>query len=160
MGGDKYSSIIHTLSMNFQPVFLTSATTIIGFLCLNTSDVPPYRFLGVTSALGVGACFILTFTFLPAFLAIAPIKISPKQAIPISQDDRWLSLGHFLVRNKTPASIVTMLSILVTVPFIWCNKVDDRLITYFDSDAPFRSHSEFTMENIAPFYTIFYSFSS
>ena len=50
-GRSKNQAIIESLRVNFMPVFITSFTTIIGFLSMNTSDVPPFHDLGnITSA--------------------------------------------------------------------------------------------------------------
>ncbi len=45
-GLDKVQAIKESLQLNILPVSITSATTFIGFLCLNFSDSPPYRALG------------------------------------------------------------------------------------------------------------------
>ena len=43
LGLPKREAIIESLRLNFMPVFITSLTTIIGFLTMNLSDVPPFR---------------------------------------------------------------------------------------------------------------------
>ena len=48
------------------PVFLTTVTTMIGFLSLNASDSPPFRVLGNFVAFGVLCAFIYSMTLLPA----------------------------------------------------------------------------------------------
>ncbi|MGD8618855.1 MAG: MMPL family transporter, partial [Gammaproteobacteria bacterium] len=45
-GYDRPSAMIDSLRINLQPVFLTSLTTVIGFLSMNFSDAPPFRDLG------------------------------------------------------------------------------------------------------------------
>ena len=45
-GKDKFAAIKESIRVNAQPVFITSISTAIGVLCLNTSDAPPYRLLG------------------------------------------------------------------------------------------------------------------
>ena len=58
-----------------QPVFLTSLTTIVGFLSLNFSDAPPFRVLGNVVAIGVGAAWLVSVVFLPAWMAVMPFKV-------------------------------------------------------------------------------------
>lgn len=68
-GLERHDALRESLRINLNPVFITSITTIIGVLCLNFSDSPPYRDLGNMVALGVLIAFILSVTFLPAVLA-------------------------------------------------------------------------------------------
>ena len=57
-GLEKKQALMESMRINFGPVFLTSLTTIIGFLSLNFSDAPPFNDLGNFSALGVGAAWL------------------------------------------------------------------------------------------------------
>jgi len=53
----RQEAIIESLKQNLKPVFLTSFTTIIGFLSINFSDTPPLHDLGNITAVG-GLTFI------------------------------------------------------------------------------------------------------
>ena len=55
-------------------MFLTSATTAIGFLSLNASDSPPFHVLGNLVAFGVLCAFVYSMTLLPALLSILPLR--------------------------------------------------------------------------------------
>ena len=39
----KQEALLESIRINLQPIFLTSATTMIGFLCLNFSESPPFN---------------------------------------------------------------------------------------------------------------------
>ena len=52
-GEDKFQSIRESVRVNFNPIFLTSVTTAIGFLSMNFSDSPPFHDLGTITAIGV-----------------------------------------------------------------------------------------------------------
>ena len=56
------------------PVALTSLTTAIGFLTLNFSDSPPFRDLGNIVAAGMIAAFFYAVVFLPAMMAVLPVR--------------------------------------------------------------------------------------
>ena len=73
---ERHDALRESLRINLNPVFVTSLATIIGVLCLNFSDSPPFRDLGNMVALGVLFAFILSMTFLPAFIALLSIKKS------------------------------------------------------------------------------------
>ncbi len=65
-GKTKNEAIVEAMRINFQPVFLTSITTVIGFLSMNLSDAPPFRDLGNIVAMGIVAAFFYSIFFLPA----------------------------------------------------------------------------------------------
>jgi len=75
-GERKRSAIEESLSVNLKPVFLTSLTTVIGFLSMNLSDAPPFRELGNVVAVGVTAAFFYSVLFLPALIAVLPVRIN------------------------------------------------------------------------------------
>jgi len=159
-GETKLDAIAMTVKVNFQPVALTSLTTVIGFLCLNSSDVPPYRFLGTTAALGVASSLFLTFTFLPALLSIMPIRVNKKSTKAVPKADLWASFADFVVARRNVLFLFCLVAALLVSPLALNNKVDDRLLRYFDEDVPIRAISEVAMENIAPFYALSYGLTS
>ena len=69
-GKSKREAIRESIRVNLQPVFLTSVSTIIGFLSLNFSKVPPFNHLGNITAVGIFFAFFFSVTFLPALLAV------------------------------------------------------------------------------------------
>ena len=155
-GESKFEAIASTVKVNFQPVALTSLTTIIGFLCLNASDVPPYRFLGTTAALGVAASLFLTFLFLPALLSIMPIRVKARAGQADVSSDFWASFADFVVTRRKGLILICIVFAIVLSPLAFNNKVDDRLLRYFDEEVPIRANSEFAMEHLAPFYAVSY----
>ncbi len=162
----KLEALKEALQQNFRPIFLTSLTTTIGFLCLNLSDVPPYRYLGTSSALGVVCGFILTFTLIPAILALLPLtKTHRNKALANKQTanakaDMWERLGVFVSHNPKPLAysiLAVAASLCVLIPN---NQIDDRLINYFDETTEIRSQTDFVMKNLSPFYAMALSVSS
>lgn len=77
-GEDRNQALLSSLKINFSPVFITSITTMVGVLALNTSDSPPYRDMGNMIAVGVMVAWALTITFLPATLALLPVPAQHK----------------------------------------------------------------------------------
>ena len=73
-GESREEAMVDSIRINFQPVFLTSFTTAIGFLSMNFSDAPPFHDLGNIVAMGVLIAFVLSVTFLPALMMLLPGK--------------------------------------------------------------------------------------
>ena len=92
------AAVVESLRDNAWPVFLTTATTMIGFLSLNASDSPPFRILGNLVAFGMLSAFVYSMTLLPALLSVLPLRASPVRAGRSTFFDR---LGAFVVARRT-----------------------------------------------------------
>lgn len=64
-------AVRESLRINAFPILLTSVTTLIGFLFLNTSDAPPFADLGNIVAIGIVGSLIFALTLLPALILSA-----------------------------------------------------------------------------------------
>ena len=139
-GDSRHNAAIESLRVNLQPVFLASLTTALGFLSLNFSEVPPYRHLGTYVALGVGASFVLSVTFLPALLALLPFR-APRGGG--RADPAMAALGEFVVRRRTIllwGSAAAVLALLAAVPR---NELNDVLVHFFDDSVELRRDTDF-----------------
>jgi uncharacterized protein len=76
-GMAREAAVAQAVEENFRPCLVTSLTTAIGFASLVVATVVPMRELGVAASLGVLLAWVLTFTFLPALLAIWPASAAP-----------------------------------------------------------------------------------
>ena len=68
--GDKRTAILETMKELYSPVLYTSYTVMAGFGSLMLVNIPPVRIFGLFVAIGVFAAWILTVTFLPAFMML------------------------------------------------------------------------------------------
>ena len=67
---DKAKTIRHVVSHLFKPMLYTSLTTIAGFASLGTTPIPPVRVFGLHVAFGVALAWVLTMTFVPAYIML------------------------------------------------------------------------------------------
>jgi len=156
-GKSRHQALIESLRVNMQPVFLTSFTTIIGFLSLNFSDSPPFHDLGNMAAIGVIAAWILSIAFLPAFMAIVPFRVKQREAGRTTMMER---LGDFVVAKRKTLLVVMSIIVVGTTAMISRIQLDDRFVEYFDDTIPFRIDSDFTRENLTGIYQIEYSLNA
>jgi predicted RND superfamily exporter protein len=125
---DKKWAMLESLKINFMPVFITSITTIIGFLSLNFSTSPPYRDLGNMVAFGVFIALIFSVTLLPALMMLLPVgKAAEKPRRHFMQD-----FAELIIRQKKRFLIVMSLVTVSLVVFIPNNRLSDNWSTYFD----------------------------
>jgi len=65
---DKARTLQHVMRELFMPMLYATVTTIAGFASLATTPIPPVRIFGLHVAFGVAAGWLLTMTFVPAFI--------------------------------------------------------------------------------------------
>lgn len=153
-GKSKYDSMMESLRINLNPVFLTSLTTIIGFLSLNFSDAPPFRDLGNMAAVGVFVAFLLSLTFLPAMLMILPVKPGQKHTMGQAA---MVHLANWVIRYRTQLFWGVGIIIVLLVVQIPRNELNDEFIKYFDETVTFRTDTDFSTDNLTGIYLAEYS---
>lgn len=154
---NKSAALIESLRVNIQPVFIASFTTMLGFLSMNFSEVPPFRHLGIFVAIGVISSFFLSVTLLPALLSYLPITAKPQnenQSTFMTRFGSWVIDRHRTLLWSTSIAIVLL---LVALPR---NELNDVYVNYFDKTIEFRNDSDFLKENLTGLYNIEYSVDS
>ena len=153
-GLERNEAIAESIRDNAWPVFLTTATTAIGFLSLNASDSPPFRVLGNLVAFGVLCAFVYSMTLLPALLSILPLRARRGRADQSGFFDRF---GAFVVARRTLLlGVVTALAIALVmgIPRI---ELTDNWTQYFDERYEFRRDTDFVIDNLTGMESLEYS---
>jgi len=154
LGQSKRDALIEALRINHQPVFITSITTAIGFLSLNFSDSPPFRDLGNLVAMGVMVAYIYSVTFLPALMAVLPLRIKPHPEDKTLVMDRF---ADFVIRHRQGLfwGMLTMIVLIIAqVPQV---EINEKFNEYFDKRYQFRLDNDFVIDNLTGFEAIEYS---
>ncbi len=157
LGQDKKMAMSEAMKINLKPVFLTSLTTAIGFLAMNTSEVPPFQELGNIAAFGVMAAFWLSVTVLPTLAIWLPMKA---KAVEEGKQLWSLRLANFTIQYRRPLLWGVLLVAVGTTSLSVLNELNDNTIAYFDKTTEFRQASDFTQENLTGFDVISYSLDS
>lgn len=156
-GRSKLEAIQESLRINFSPVFITSITTIIGVLCLNTSDSPPYRDMGNMIAAGVLFAWIYSISFLPAMLALAPI---PKGKTANNKPSIMLNFANLVIRFYKPLFLMMACLIVVVGSQLNKNSITERWHEFFDTSFEVRNTIEATNDTLGGLHTIFFVLDS
>jgi predicted RND superfamily exporter protein len=158
-GISKQEAIVESLRVNLLPVFITSLTTVIGFLTLNFNDSPPFHSLGNIAAVGISAAFLFAVFTLPALMAVFPVKVKKSQSE--ASKNGWIdALPEFVIRNQKRLLWASALTVLLITPFSLINELNDQWVEYFDRSISFRVDTDFMTENLTGIYNIEYSLSS
>ena len=144
-GLERNAAIAESIRINFSPVFLTSLTTMIGFLSLNASDSPPFHILGNFVAFGVLCAFIYSMTLLPALLSILPLRASTART---GKRDFFALMADFVIARRTLLLWCFVLVAALLVAGIPRNELTDNWTRYFDDRYEFRRDTDYVMQNL------------
>jgi hypothetical protein len=135
-GKNRRDAIIESIEFNFQAVFLTSLTTVVGFLTMNFSNAPPFHNLGNIVAIGITAAFFYSIFFLPALASVLPITLHvkryPRQVIILE------TIARLVIHYKIPILVVTLCLATVLGISAAQNRLNDNWVNYFTENVPVR----------------------
>ena len=153
-GLGRNEAIAEALRDNIWPVFLTTATTAIGFLSLNASDSPPFRVLGNLVAFGVLCAFLYSVTLLPALLSILPVRAPRAFGGSGGFFERF---GGFVVERRR--ILLISMAVLTAALVSGIPRIDltDNWTRYFDERYEFRRDTDFVIDNLTGMETLEFS---
>lgn len=133
-GKSRREAVEFAMDLNLMPVFITSATTAIGFLTLMFSESPILADFGEMSAMGVMIAFFLSVTLLPALMTVIPMRV---KAAPEHKGGMEKLADWVIKHNKKvlPISTGVMLVFACLVPL---NEINDESTKYFAPSTDFR----------------------
>tara|TARA_R110002110_G_scaffold195770_1_gene405425 strand:- start:26784 stop:29099 length:2316 start_codon:yes stop_codon:yes gene_type:complete len=156
-GDNQYHAMHYSFRLNIMPIFLTTLTTMFGFLSLNFSDAPPFRDLGNIVAIGVWVAFLITLTLVPAFVVL----FTPK---PAKSKDKvqflFPILADFVIQYKKPLIYTLGLVFITLLAFLPKNELNDEWVSYFSPKTDFRESADYLLNNLTGLSTIHYSVES
>ena len=156
-GMDRRQAAIHSVRSNMWPVFLTSATTAIGFLSLNFSEMPPFRVMGNIVAFGAMFAFVCAVTLLPALLSLLPVSARPLRA---GRRPFFDLFGRFVVYHHIALLISFGAVIIVLIAGISRIELNEDPLKLLDRSYEYRRSTDFVSENYSGLEPFEYSLSS
>ncbi|MCK0152357.1 MMPL family transporter [Alcanivorax sp. S6407] len=157
-GKDKAASIVESLRINLQPVWLTSLTTAIGFAILNFSESQPFRALGNVVLIGVLLAFLFSVVLLPALVMLVPHKIEPGKQRDFSP--LMASLARHITRRYRSWLMGMSVVVVVLMGCIGMNRINDVFNEYFDETFEVRRVNDFAMAELTGMHRIDYAVPS
>ena len=135
-GKSRHDAIIESIEFNLQAVFLTSLTTVVGFLTMNFSNAPPFHNLGNIVAIGITAAFFYSIFFLPALVSVLPftlhVKRYPRQIVIME------TIARLVIHYKTQILVVTLCLATGLGISAAQNRLNDNWVNYFTENVPVR----------------------
>lgn len=158
-GTEKKQALIESLRINLQPIFLTTLTTILGFLSMNFSKMPPAHDLGNISAMGVLIAFALSLTLLPALALALPVK----QELTIAGNNfqkRMQDLAEFVISKRHVLLVGSLLFSAIMLALIPLNQINDTFTENIKKPSKFRSDNEIIDQYFGGLYTVEFDFEA
>ena len=144
-GVEKKQAIINALSINHQPIALTSITTSIGFLALNTSEIPPFKDMGNMVALGVTSAWLFSVFTLPALLTFLPFKSDEEEQKSYALMDKFADIS---VKFRNEFAVGFILVTLFMGYATTLNGFNDLFPEMYGEQIQFRRDTDFIRENL------------
>jgi len=152
-GEQREQALMNAMRLNFAPVFITSITTMVGVLALNTSDSPPYRDMGNMIALGVMIAWALTITFLPAILALLPAPSRFGRQGQVMWADR---LANAVIRHHKVLLVGMMAVVLGCASLVNRNVITERWHEFFDESFEVRQTIDRLDESLKGLHVLYF----
>ena len=156
-GLPKRDALLESLGLNTVPVILTGATTAVGFLSMNFSEVPPFRDLGNMTAIGVLAACVLSLTVLPALLLLLPFGVGRQREESAGRAALLARLGRVIADRHRLVLVGGGALTLATGVLAMHNELNDEFVKYLDPRIAFRRDTDHLSERLTGIYTIEYS---
>jgi predicted RND superfamily exporter protein len=141
---NKKSAMAYALGHSGLAIFMTSVTTAASLASFSFSDIAPVANLGIFSALGVSFQLLLTLIFLPALIALLPIKTKqhPIDEKPMLLDRLVHGIGVFSITYPKSIVSVTMIIIVISAALASTMQFSHNPLHWFTPDNEVRINTE------------------
>jgi predicted RND superfamily exporter protein len=163
---DKAKTIKHVVGHLFMPMLYTSLTTIAGFASLATTPIPPVKVFGLHVAFGVALAWLLTMTFVPAYIMLFVRTKSLESVCHVQDQDscdtnpsrlnsalHWL--GGFSYQRWKLILVATMVVLVGSVIGISKIKVNDNPVKWFTQNHRIRVADRVLNDHFGGTYTAY-----
>lgn len=161
-GKDARAVMSDVIGHLYKPMLFTSVTTAVGFASLLLTPIPPVQIFGAFVALGVLLAFVLTITFIPAYVvrmkpkrlaALARIKEKRPTSSPLARG--LVRLGCFAFANGKAITGVTVLVLAVSVAGVLRIQINDNPVRWFKDSHRIRVADDVLNDHFAGTYDAF-----
>ena len=158
-GDEATNTVKKVMSHLFTPMLYTSITSAVGFYSLLLTPIPPVKIFGAFIGSGILLAFVLTITFIPAYISRMSPETLSKLQVAISRMEQQGRLGTSLealgafagYRVKLILLVFTALFVL-SVEGITRIEINDNPINWFKAEHEIRVADKVLNEHFAGTY--------
>lgn len=161
-GDDAKALITDIMSHLFTPMLFTSVTSSVGFASLATTPIPPVQVFGLYIAFGIVLAFILTITFIPAYVAVLSEKRLAALVRQTKHDESHGPLAKtlhgirdFSIKGAKPLILLFIGVFVFSVMGIERIQINDNPVRWFEKNHPIRVADKVLNEHFAGTYNAF-----
>ncbi len=144
---DRKRTVLRVMRTLFVPMLYTSLTTAAGFGSLALTPIPPVQVFGLYIAFGVLVAWLLTVTFIPAYIMFIPQKRLEGFGLKAGEEDAaahgWMSrllaaMGRGTYRGAHVVLALTAVAVAVALYGISLIRINDNPTKWFEPQHPIR----------------------
>ena len=137
--GDRREAIRQTMAAVATPVLFSDLTTIAGFASLAIGPIVPVRVFGLLVAFGTLVVLLMSFTLVPALLALAREDRRPAGPREVEPASSWLgSLGRACVAGKLTVVVVGAVLVAISAVGIARIRINNNMVAWFKPGSEIR----------------------
>jgi len=162
---DRKKTIVEVIRMLFAPMLYTSLTSAAGFASLALTPIPPVQVFGIFVAAGIMIAWLLTITFVPAFVMFIPAaKLENFGVVHVEGESPGVlgrlmhALGSATYRRAKPIVAVAVVVLIVAGIGISKIRVNDNPVKWFHASHPIRVADRVLNEHFAGTYMGYLAF--
>ena len=166
-GDDASKTIKKVMGHLYKPMLFTSITSAVGFYSLILTPIPPVKVFGAFIGSGILLAFILTITFIPAYI----VRMKPETLAKLQRAAQLMEtkgrlasglekLGLFSVK-RTKLILITFIAFFV-LSLMGVNRIiiNDNPVNWFKADHEIRIADKVLNEHFAGTYDAWLVFSN
>jgi len=140
--GDRREALRRSVDELFAPMAFTTLTTLVGFSSLMLTPIPPVQVFGGFVAFGIGVAWLLTMTFLLAWIRLAPQSTLARFGYSEEHDllgARFMGrLRDFSLRRSRAIAALGTLVFVAALVGLFRIRVNDNPVNWFRANHPIR----------------------
>ncbi len=141
---DIKASVAATMDVLMLPVFLTSATTMAGFISLVFTPLRAMIGYGITVSFGIAWAWYLSVTFLPSLMSVSKWNLEGRALRSAGTFERIINrIGHHVLRRPRTVLAVAGLVVVVSIIGVFMVRVEVNIINFFKPESSIRQSMEF-----------------
>lgn len=134
--------VVETLRTTATPLFITTVTTVLGFLSLTVNRIVSIRELGLYAAIGICVSFVLSVVLVPALLAILPLPKRQAETFAPRVSAGLRCLARFAYHHRRAVVITGLLLVLLSAWQTTAIQVGSDFQSFFRETDPIRQATE------------------
>ncbi len=139
----KNDTILSTMSVLGLPILYSDLTTTAGFASLGIGPIVPVRIFGFLVGFGTLVILLMSFTLVPALLALIPERnlagVAAREIAPRAGESWLNALGRFSVRRRKAVAIVAAALTMVSVAGVARIRINNNMINWFKEASAVRT---------------------